>query len=290
MGEDKLFGVRDPKGFRPLMLGRFSSGGYALASEIGALDIMGASFEREVERGEIVEIDTEGIKSHMPFDPSEIKKKLCSYEFIYFSRPDNILEDELVATTRRRAGLELGRMFPADVDLVTDAPNSGTSAAKGFAYKTGLPLLEGLVKNQYVGRTFIDINPGMLIDAKLKAVRRIVEGQRVAVVDDSIIRGNTTRKVVTMLREAGAQEVHLRIASAPYQWSCFYGMDTGDRETLIAAHMSVEEMRVALRADSLEFLPLRELEITFGKAAGKVCMACMDGRYPTKVPEEMLKI
>ena len=292
MGENKLFGIRDPKGFRPLMVGKLPNNGWALASEVSALNIIGAEFEREVEPGEFVEIDTEGLKSHKPFDPSEVETKLCAFEFVYFSRPDNVLEGELVASTRRRAGIELAKLFPVEADLVADAPDSGTPAAKGYAYQTGLPLLEALVKNRYVGRSFIaagQANRENMIDSKFSAVREIVEGQRLVLVDDSIIRGSTTKKLVNMLFKAGAKEVHLRIASAPYAWPCFMGMDTGDRQKLMAKDMSVEEIRAAIGADSLAYLPAESLERTFGRAAGKVCMACMTGEYPIPIPEELLQ-
>ena len=291
MGGGRLYGMRDPNGFRPLMLGSLNVRGWAIASEVAALDIVGATFEREVEAGEVVEVSDDGLRSFRPFEASEISSNLCAFEIIYLSRPDNVVAGELVARARRQAGIELARLFPVDADLVTDAPDSGTLAADGYAHKSGLPKLPALVKNKYVGRSFIaagQANREEMVAAKFNAVPEIVEGQSVVVVDDSIIRGTTTKGLVNMLRKAGARQVHLRIASSPYQWPCFYGMDTANRGQLIAAEMSVAGICEELGADSLEYIPLKDLEATFGKAAGKVCMACMTGEYPTDVPRELL--
>jgi amidophosphoribosyltransferase len=293
MGENKLFGVRDPKGIRPLMLGKLPDGGRAIASEIAALDIIGATYEREVEAGEIVEISPEGLKSYKPYDPEEVEDKLCAFEFVYFSRPDNVLHGESAAKTRRKAGIELAIQFPVeDADAVIDVPDSGSSAAKGYAYATGLPLEEGLVKNKYVGRSFIASGQAQreeMIRAKFNVMPENVSGKNLVVVDDSLIRGTTMRGIVSMLRGAGAKGIHLRIASAPYISPCFYGMDTGNIAELIASGKSVEEICEYVGADSLAYLPVEDLKVTLGKAAGKVCMACMTGEYPTDIPEHMLQ-
>jgi amidophosphoribosyltransferase len=293
MGENKLYGVRDPKGFRPLMLGRLPDNGWALASEVAALDIIDAGFEREVEPGEIVEISEAGLKSYKPYDPREVSTNVCAFEFVYTSRPDNVIEGEPVAITRYRAGRKLAKLFPADADLVADSPDSGTIAAKGYARESGLPLLDALVRNRYIGRTFMADETEKrkeMLRSKLNPVRSIVEGKSVVIVDDSIIRGNTFAQVVQGLWNVGAKEVHIRIASAPYAWPCFMGMDTGDRGSLIAAHMSIDEMCEALNATSLDFLDVEQFESTLGRAAGKVCLACMNGEYPLPVPSEKLGV
>ena len=287
MGTDKLIGLRDPKGIRPLWLGQIGDeGGMVLASELSALYIIKATPVREIEAGELVEIDQDGLRSYKPFSESEVKQRLCALEFDYFSRPDNELEGENVELVRFRKGKLLAERFPIEADIVVGSPNSGMAAARGYANASGLPMEQGLVKNDYVGRTFIansQLSREQKVRTKFNANRGIVGGKRVVVVDDTIVRGTTTKWLVEMLREAGAEEVHLRISAPPIKWSCYYGMDTPARDELIAAGMSNEEVCQAVGANSLEYLSLEDLQASVGKAAGKLCMACMDGQYPTPI-------
>ncbi|HEX5447712.1 MAG TPA: amidophosphoribosyltransferase [Candidatus Saccharimonadales bacterium] len=291
MGDEKLIGVRDPNGFRPLVLGELPQG-YVLASEIAALDIVQAGFVREIDPGEIIEIGKSGINSHYLLD--EAPQTTCWFEHNYFSRPENQVAGENVAIVRDRLGEILAREHPVDADVILGAPESGIIAANSFARSSGIPFMPGgIVKNRYVGRTFI--TPGQparehSVRVKLNPNKPIIEGKSVAVVDDSIVRGTTTRTMVKMLREAGAKEVHLRISSAPYKWSCFYGMDTGRRSELIAANMSVPELEEYIGADSLGYLSPDGIKQALGPAAGKVCMACMTGEYPTRVPTRQLSL
>jgi len=287
MGTDKLIGLRDPKGIRPLWLGEIGDqGGMVLASELSALYIIKATPVREIEAGELVEIGPEGITSYKPFSEAEVQQRLCALEFDYFSRPDNELEGENVELVRFRKGKLLAERFPLQADIVVGSPNSGMAAARGYANASGLPMEQGLVKNDYVGRTFIansQLSREQKVRTKFNANRGIVGGKRVVLVDDTIVRGTTTKWLVDMLREAGAEEVHLRISAPPIKWSCYYGMDTPARDELIAAGMSNDEVCQTIGADSLEYLSLEDLQASVGKAAGKLCMACMDGQYPTPV-------
>lgn len=285
MDQGRIVGVRDPHGFRPLCLGSLRDGGWVLASESSALDLVGAKFVREVSPGEMVVIDAVGPKSYYPFE--EIQPGLCVFEFVYFARPDTHMYGRSIQGARQEMGRILSEEHPADADVVVPVPESGIPAAQGFATASGIPYADGLVKNRYVGRTFIE--PTQLlrdqgIHLKLNPIPESLDGRRVVLVDDSIVRGSTTRQLVTMVREAGAAEVHLRVSSPPYRWPCYYGMDTSDRSTLIAAHMDVDEIRAHLGADSLGYLSLEGLLEATGVADAGFCAACLSGQYPTKVP------
>ena len=284
MDRDQLIGVRDRHGFRPLSLGRYESG-WVIASETAAFDLIGAEFVRDVEPGEMVIIDDEGVTSRYPFPESD--RRLCLFEFVYFSRPDSTLYGQNVHAARRRMGGQLAEQAPADADVVVPVPESGIPAAQGYAAVLGLPYSDGLVKNRYVGRTFIQPAQTMRdrgVRLKLNPMPGELAGRRVVLVDDSIVRGSTTRQLVQMVRDAGAVEVHLRISSPPYRWPCFYGMDTGDRSTLLAADRSVDEIARYLNVDTLAYLELDRLIEATGAPADGFCTACLSGDYPTDAP------
>jgi amidophosphoribosyltransferase len=289
--EAHLIGVRDPNGFRPLCLGKLD-GGWVLASESPALDTIGAHFVREVEPGEMVVIDGTGCRSHRPFDEDRIDPTLCVFEFVYFARPDAKLYGQSVHLARQRMGEQLAEQAPVDADLVVPVPESGVPAAQGYARASGIPYGDGFVKNRYIGRTFIAPSQELrtkAVQMKLNPLRDNVAGKRLVVVDDSIVRGTTSREMVRMLRAAGAAEVHLRIMSPPYRWPCYYGMDTGDRADLIAANMSVTEIADFLGVDSLAYITIdRLVEATGAKNAG-FCSACLTGEYPVEVPVNLRK-
>jgi amidophosphoribosyltransferase len=291
MDATHLYGVRDPHGFRPLCLGRIGPSehpeGWALASESPALDVIGASFVREIAPGELVTIGEDGVSFRMLFGDDEVAERLCIFEFVYFARPDARLHGVEVHGARRRMGELLARQAPVDADMVMAVPESGVPAAEGFAKESGIPYGQGLVKNRYIGRTFIDPDHQARMDAvrrKLNPLRDNIEGKRLVVVDDSIVRSTTIRSVVAMLREAGAAEVHLRISSPPFAWPCFYGIDTPTRAELLAANMSVAEMERHLGADSLAYITLENLKAAIGTARADFCDACLTGEYPVKVP------
>ncbi len=285
MDQGRMVGLRDPNGFRPLCLGSLDEGGWVLASETSALDLVGATFVREVAAGEMIVIDATGVKSYYPFET--VKPGLCVFEFVYFARPDSQMYGRSIHAARSEMGRILHSEHPVDADVVVPVPESGIPAAQGFAATSGIPYTDGLVKNRYVGRTFIEPTQ-MLRDQgirlKLNPIPEAVADKRVVLVDDSIVRGSTTRKLVAMVRDAGAAEVHLRISSPPYRWSCFYGMDTADRSSLIAANMEVEEIREHLGADSLGYLSLEGLLDATGVADAGFCTACLSGNYPTELP------
>lgn len=286
MDQKTLVGVRDPHGFRPLCLGRLETG-WVLASETAALDIVGATFERELEPGEMVVVTADGVRSLRPFGPTVVPARLCIFEFVYFARPDSRLYAQDVHGARVRMGRMLATESPVDADVVVPVPESGIPAAQGFAAVSGIPYEDGLTKNRYVGRTFIQ--PSQLlrdrgIRLKLNPIRSTLEGKRVVLVDDSIVRGSTTKQLVQMVRDAGATEVHLRVSSPPYKHPCFYGMDTTDESKLIAARMEVDEIREHLDADSLHYLSLPGLLEATGAAEVGFCTACLSGDYPTEVP------
>jgi len=286
MDQGRIVGLRDPNGFRPLCLGSFPDGGWVMASESSALDLVGADFKREVSPGEMVVIDAGGPKSHYPFD--QTSPGLCLFEFVYFARPDSHMYGRSIHGARREMGTRLAIEHPAEADVVVPVPESGIPAAQGFAAASGVPYADGLVKNRYVGRTFIEPTQMLRdqgIKLKLNPIPESLDGRRVVLVDDSIVRGSTTRQLVSMVREAGATEVHLRVSSPPYRWPCFYGMDTSDRSTLIAAHMEVEEIGEHLGADSLGYLSLDGLLDATGVADAGFCTACLSGEYPTAIPE-----
>jgi len=287
MTRTKLIGVRDPLGVRPLVLGRLAGGAYGLASETCALDIIGADFVREIEPGEMVVISKGLIESSRPFGLSA--PRFCIFEHVYFSRPDSIIGGRSVYETRRQIGVELAREAPIDADLVCPVPDSGTPAAIGYAHESGIPYGMGIIRNQYVGRTFIEPTDqirNMGVRLKLNVNRALVAGKRVVLVDDSVVRGTTSRKMKDMVLDAGAAEVHFRIASPPTAWPCFYGVDTPDRDKLLAARMSPEEMREWMGVDSLAFVSLDGLYRAVGEAGGRndrcpqYCDACFSGDYP----------
>jgi amidophosphoribosyltransferase len=284
MDEAHLFGVRDPNGFRPLVLGKVE-GGWVLSSETCGLDIVGATYVRDVEPGEMVAIDATGVRS---VRYAEAQPKLCLFEFVYISRPDTQLYGQSVHAARQRMGEELARQAPAAGDMVMPVPESGVPAAQGFARVSGIPYGDGFVKNRYVGRTFIQPNQkqrGAGVRTKLNPLRDNIKGKRLVVVEDSIVRGTTTREIIGLLREAGATEVHFRVSSPPYRWPCFYGLDTGKRSDLLAADMSVGEIADYLGVDSLQYLDLDRLVAATGKPAESFCTACFSGDYPVAVPE-----
>lgn len=286
-----LVGIRDPFGFRPLVLGRLEDA-WVIASETCALDIISAKFVREVEPGEMVVVSEDGVQSLFPF-PEQKGRQLCVFEFVYFSRPDSIMGGKNVHGARRRMGLSLAEQAPADADIVVPVPESGIPAAQGYAAATGLPYTDGLVKNRYVGRTFIQPAQSMRdrgVRLKLNAIPGELKGRRVVLVDDSIVRGSTTKQLVAMVREAGAIEVHLRISSPPYRWPCFYGMDTGDRNTLLAAGKSVEEIAAFLDVDSLAYLELDRLLKATDLPSEEFCTACLSGKYATAIPTTTNKL
>jgi amidophosphoribosyltransferase len=289
MDEAHLVGVRDRHGFRPLVLGRIE-GGWVLASESAALDIVGAHFVRDIEPGEMVVIDATGVRERRY---AEATPKLCLFEFVYFARPDTRLYNQSIHAARQRMGEELARQAPVEADMVMPIPESGIPAAQGYAHAAGTPYGDGLVKNRYVGRTFIQPSQqlrGQGVRLKLNPLPENIRGKRLVVVDDSIVRGTTTRQVVQMLREAGASEVHFRVSSPPYRWPCFYGMDTGRRSELLAADMSVGEIRDYLGVDSLAYLELDRLLAATGASPESFCTACLSGDYPVPVPEGDAKL
>ena len=284
MDRDHLVGVRDPNGFRPLCLGSIE-GGWVLASETAALDVVGARLERELAPGEMVVIDAEGVTTSRPF--AESRESMCLFEFVYFARPDSTLRGQNVHLARRRMGVALAEQSPVEADAVVPVPESGIPAAQGYAERSGIRYTDGLVKNRYIGRTFIQPAQTLRdrgIRLKLNAMPAELDGKRVVLVDDSIVRGSTTKQLVQMVWEAGATAVHLRISSPPYRWPCFYGMDTGDRSTLLAAGRSVEEITQFLGVDSLAYLELDPLIKATGASTDGFCTACLSGSYPTEVP------
>lgn len=291
MDEGHMIGVRDPNGFWPLCLGKLDNG-WVLASETPALDVVGAHFVREVEPGEMVVIDATGCRSSRPFDPASIQPRLCIFEFVYFSRPDGTLYGQNVHAARVRMGEQLAGQAPVPADIVIGVPESGIPAAEGFARASGIPQGQGLVKNRYIGRTFIAPNQQMRalgVRMKLNPLRDNIAGKRLVVVDDSIVRGTTTRAMIAMLRQAGAAEVHMRISSPPYRWSCFYGMDTGTRGELIAANLDVDEIRDYIGADTLAYLTVDRLREATGASGAGFCDACLTGDYPVEVPATLTK-
>jgi amidophosphoribosyltransferase len=285
-----VYGVRDPHGFRPLCLGRLGDGdepdGWVLASESPALDVIGASFVREVEPGELIRIGPEGVSSERYVGEAQVEPHLCIFEFVYFARPDSTLMGREVHGTRRRMGELLAAQAPVAADMVMGVPDSGVPAAEGFALASGIPYGQGLIKNRYIGRTFISPDQRTRdkgVRRKLNPLKENIVGKRLVVVDDSIVRGTTTRALVRMLRESGAAEVHLRISSPPFTWPCFYGIDTPSRTELLAANHSLDEIVEYLGCDSLAYITLENLKAAIGLAEG-FCDACLSGQYPTAVP------
>jgi amidophosphoribosyltransferase len=288
---DRIFAARDPRGFRPLVMGRISGQAantadtVVFASETCAFDLIGATYEREVKPGELVIVGPEGV--HSRFYSAQQPQSNCIFEHVYFSRPDSIVFGRAVQQTRDAMGRQLALESPVDADIVVPVPDSGMTAAMGFAQQSGIPIQIGLIRNHYVGRTFIEPEQRVRdfgVKLKLNPVRHVLEGKRVVLIDDSIVRGTTSKKIVRMVRDAGAKEVHMRISCPPTISPCFYGVDTPSKNQLIAANKSVEEIREYIGADSLAYLSLEGLR----KAAGEgdessYCTACYTGKYPTKI-------
>jgi amidophosphoribosyltransferase len=285
--ENTLYAARDPHGVRPLVLGRLERG-WVVASETAALDIVGASFVREVEPGELLAIDAEGLRSSRFANP---EPKGCVFEYVYLARPDTTISGRSVHATRVDIGRRLAEEHPADADLVIPVPESGTPAAIGYAQASGIPYGSGLVKNAYVGRTFIQPSQTIRqlgIRLKLNPLRDVIRGKRLVVVDDSIVRGNTQRALVRMLRESGALEVHVRIASPPVRWPCFYGIDFASRAELVANGVDIDGIRRSIGADSLGYVSLDSLVAASEQPKSRLCAACFDGEYPIPLPDEAL--
>ncbi len=290
LSSKKMVGCRDPLGIRPLVLGDLD-GAYILASETCALDIIGARYVRDLDPGEMVVITNKGIESFFPFEPQ--RSRFCIFEYVYFARPDSTVEGRNVYAIRKAIGEELAREDPVEADIVVPVPDSGTPAAIGFAQASNIPFELGIIRNHYVGRTFIQ--PGdairhMGVKLKHNANRRMIEGKRVVLVDDSIVRGTTSQKIVQLVRDAGAKEVHMRIASPPTQASCFYGVDTPETAKLLASRMSIKDMADFIRVDSLGFLTIDGLYRAVGEAARdndapQFCDACFTREYPTTLTD-----
>ena len=287
MNEDTLYAARDPQGIRPLVLGRLDRG-WVVASEQAALATIGASVVREVEPGEMIVIDENGLRSYTFAEP---EPKGCVFEYVYLARPDATISGRSVHEARVEMGRQLAREFPVEADLVMPVPESGTPAAAGYAEESGIPFGQGFVKNAYVGRTFIQPSQTLRqlgIRLKLNALDHMIRGKKVVVVDDSIVRGNTQRAQVRMLREAGALEVHVRISSPPVKWPCFYGIDFATRAELIANGIDVEEIRSSIGADSLGYISLEGMVDATSQSVERLCKACFTGEYPIELPDESL--
>ena len=283
---EAMYAVRDPSGFRPLTIARLEDA-WVVASETCALDLIEAKAERDVEPGEIVIIGKDGLRSMRPFPPAE--RLQCVFEYVYFARPDSVLWGRNVHTVRKALGRELAREYPVEADVVIPVPDSGTSAALGFSEESGIHYEMGLIRNHYVGRTFIEPQQGIRhfgVKVKLNPMREMLEGRRVVVIDDSIVRGTTSRKIVRMIRSAGAAEVHMRISSPPIQWPCYYGIDTPTRKELIGASHNVEEIRRYLGADSLGYLSLDGMLKATGSEPANFCHACFTGQYRVGIAPE----
>ena len=291
VAEDCVIGVRDPHGVRPLVLGKLGDA-YILASESCAFDIIGADYVRDIDPGELVVLDENGIHSHRPFPPAQ--QRFCIFEYIYFSRPDSVIEGLSVYQARKKIGAELAREAPVDVDLVVPVPDSGVPSAIGYAHEAGVPYEMGIIRNHYVGRTFIEPSSEIRhLGVKLKhnANRAHIEGKRVVLVDDSIVRGTTSSKIVEMVRNAGAKEVHMRIASPPTKHSCFYGVDTPERDQLLASRLDIAGMRKLIGCDTLAFISMDGLYRAMGAPgrdpdAPAYCDACFSGEYPIRLTDQ----
>ena len=287
MDEQTLYAARDPQGVRPLVLGKLEKG-WIIASESAALDIVGAAFVRDVEPGELISIDEHGLRSKT-FAPPITKH--CLFEFVYLARPDTNLNGQNLNAVRVEVGKHLAKEHPVEADLVIPVPESGTPAAIGYAQESGIPFGQGLVKNSYVGRTFIQPSQTIRqlgLRLKLNPLKEIIKGKKLVVVDDSIVRGNTQRAIIKMLREAGAREVHVRISSPPITWPCFYGIDFAAKSELIASGLTTEEVRSTIGADSLGYVSLEALIDATTVKKDNLCRACFDGVYPIELPDPAL--
>lgn len=291
MSPKKLIAARDEFGFRPLCYGITEDGRYIVASESCALDAVGAAFIRDVEPGEILVFDENGVRSITDHCGMQ-KKQTCVFEFVYFARPDSIIDGSPVHEARKRAGMFLAKEHPVEADVVIGVPDSGTDAAIGYAIESGIPYENGFIKNKYIGRTFIA--PGQKsrenqVKIKLNPIASIVKGKRVVVIDDSIVRGTTSQRTMKLLRDAGAKEIHLRISAPPFMNPCYYGTDIDSRENLIACHHSIEEIRELIGVDSLGYLSLEGVKNIAGSDPEGFCTACFSGAYPTDVPKDTRK-
>lgn len=285
--KDKVFGIRDPYGFRPLVLGSLG-GSYVIASETCALDIIDAKFIREIDPGEIIVVDKDGMRSQMMLPVDRIS--MCVFELIYFARPDSYIHNKNMFEVRHRMGQELAKESPADADIVISVPDSGTSAAIGYSKESKIPYTEGFIKNRYIGRTFIQPKQEtreLSVKLKLNPLRDIIRGKKLVVVDDSIVRGNTSKKIIKMLYCAGAREVHMRISSPPLLYPCYYGIDMATEKEFIANHKTLEDIRKSLNVDSLKYLTIEGLIKAVGESKEKFCFACFNGEYPVNIPENI---
>ena len=289
--EDTLIAARDPLGIRPLCMGKLD-GGWVIASESCALDHLGADYLRDIKPGEVVVIDRNGVRSAVRSNNPE-RRAMCIFEHIYFARPDSVLDGILVYSARQEMGAQLAREHPVDADLVVGIPDSSTAAAVGYARESGIPYSDGLIKNRYVGRTFIEPEQRLRdlgVRQKFNPLTEVIKGQRLVVVDDSIVRGTTTPHVIRVLRRAGAKEIHIRVCAPPIKYPCYMGVDMADQDELIAANKTVEEIRELTGADSLGFLSItRLLEVTKGEHGG-FCDACFTGNYPVPVQLQLGKL
>ena len=287
MSPQKLICARDPYGFRPLCYGRTKEGIYVIASESCALKAVGASFIRDVRPGEVLIFSKDGVRS-IEEHCGKKEKSFCVFEYIYFARPDSVIDGVPVCNARIRAGRRLAKDHPADADIVIGVPDSGLDAALGFSQESGIPYGIGLIKNKYIGRTFISPAGRMdQVKIKLSAIEEVVKGKRIVLIDDSIVRGTTSERIVRLLREAGAKEIHMRISAPPFLHPCYYGTDIDSEENLIASHASVQEIARHIGADSLGYLPVEALPEMAGQEG--LCTACFSGDYPTAVPEDTRK-
>ena len=282
----KLIAVRDPHGFRPLCMGRLRDGGVVFASESCALDALGARFLRDVRPGEIVVADAKGVRS-VETHCGRVPKRLCVFEFIYFARPDSVIDGSSVHVARQRAGAFLALEHPVQADVVIGVPDSGLDAALGYARQSGIPYGMGFIKNKYIGRTFISPTQALReseVSIKLNPIRSVVAGKRVVLIDDSIVRGTTCRRTIDLLRKAGAREIHMRVSAPPFVSECYYGTDIDDKDKLIATHHSVEEIAKIIGVDSLGYLSLENV-VKLADSTSGFCTACFGGGYPTALPE-----
>ena len=289
MSSTKMIAARDPYGFRPLCYGQMSDGAYVIASESCALTAVGAEFVRDVLPGEILVFSENGVESRKEHCDKQ-KRKTCIFEYIYFARPDSVIDGVSVSKSRVRAGEILAENYPADADIVIGVPDSGLEAALGFSRASGIPYGIGLIKNKYIGRTFISPGQNERMDQvriKLSPVKNVIEGKRVVLIDDSIVRGTTSKRIVKLLRDAGAKEIHMRISAPPFLHPCYYGTDIDSEENLIACHHSMEEIAEMIRVDSLGYLPLEKLSWLVDNEG--YCAACFNGEYPTTIPTDLRK-
>ena len=289
MSSTKMIAARDPYGFRPLCYGQMQDGAYVVASESCALSAVGAKFVRDLLPGEILVFRQSGVESRKEHCGKQ-KKKTCIFEYIYFARPDSVIDGVSVHESRMRAGELLAESYPVDADIVIGVPDSGLDAALGYANKSGIPYGMGLIKNKYIGRTFISPGQNERLDKvriKLSPVKSVIDGKRVVLIDDSIVRGTTSKRIVKLLRDAGAKEIHMRISAPPFLHPCYYGTDIDSEENLIASHHSTEEIAKMIGVDSLGYLGVEKLSKLIDSE--NYCASCFHGEYPTKIPTDLRK-